>query len=61
MCSAAAGNQARWELCSMQEDFKGDAVEGPPTTAQRFGFVLKLEVGAAKERLHMLISGMSGT
>ena len=46
----------------MQEDFKGDAVELPsPLTARRFRFVLKLEVGAAKERLHMLISGMSGT
>ena len=62
MCSAVAGNQARWELCSMQEDFKGDAVELPsPLTARRFRFVLKLEVGAAKERLHMLISGKSGT
>ena len=55
-----AGSQARWGLCSMEEDFKGEAVEGHPPT-QRFGFVLKLEVGADKERLHMLISGMSGT
>lgn len=60
MCSAMAGNQARWGLCSMEEDFKGEAVEAPPP-AQRLGFVLKLEVGADKERLQMLISGMSGT
>lgn len=60
MCSAMAGSQARWGLCSMEEDFKGEAVEGHPPT-RRFGFVLKLEVGADKERLHMLISGMSGT